>query len=81
MEDPTFPRFLTRQTVRQSFSPYSHQGQALSHGFPGVHITYPGLLEDSLCLGFLGRDHGALRTGVATTSKTELQEKVESHQR
>lgn len=77
MEDPTFPRFLTSQTVGQSVTLCSHQGQALSHGSLGVHITYPGLLEDSLRLGLLRRDHGALRTGIATTSKPELQEQGE----
>lgn len=64
MEDPTSPRFLIRQTVGQSFSQCSH-------------VTYPGLLEDSLGLGLLGRDHGALRTGITTTSKPELQEQGE----
>lgn len=44
---------------------------------PGIHITYPGLLEDSLGLGLLGRDHGALRTSITTTSKPELREQGE----
>lgn len=33
----------------------------------------PGLLEDSLGLRLLGRDHGALRTSIAASSKPERQ--------
>lgn len=75
VEDPTFPMLLTRQTVRQSFDLCSHRSQALRT--PGIHATHPGLLEDSLSLGLLGRDHGSLRTSITTTSKPELQEKSE----
>lgn len=43
-------------------------------GPPGTGTTHPGLLENGLGLGLLGRDHGAFGARITSSSEPELQE-------